>query len=111
MIDITLSKEHCRALRGPEHRLGIEQSRQLIAQLAGWEIADEHLVKTFRFADYKGTIQFVNAVAGMAELENHHPDLEVGYSRVRVAYSTHDVGGLSRNDFICAAKIEALGTS
>ncbi len=109
MIDKPLSEEHCRALRGLENRLDAEQADQLNAQLAAWEIIDKYLVKTFRFTDYKGTIQFVNAVARLAELENHHPDLEVSFSRVRVAYSTHDVGGLSRNDFICAAKIEALG--
>lgn len=109
MNDIPLREDHCRALRGAEHRLAAGQADQLLAQLAGWEVVDERLVKTFRFADYKGTMQFVNAVANLAELENHHPDLEVGYSRVRVAYSTHDVGGLSRNDFICAAKIESLG--
>lgn len=108
MIDIPLREQHCRSLRGAEHRLAAEQEAQLLAQLAGWEIVDERLVKTFRFSDYKGTMRFVNAVAGLAELENHHPDLEVGYSRVRVSYSTHDVGGLSRNDFICAAKVEAL---
>jgi hypothetical protein len=56
----------------------------------------------------RGHLLFVNTVAGLAERENHHPDLEVGYGRVKVSYSTHDVAGLSRNDFICAAKIEAL---
>jgi 4a-hydroxytetrahydrobiopterin dehydratase len=51
---------------------------------------------------------FVNAVAWIAHEQDHHPDLEVGYSRCRLRYSTHDVGGLSRNDFICAAKVDAL---
>jgi pterin-4a-carbinolamine dehydratase len=64
--------------------------------------------KEFTFASYAATLLFVNTVAGLAERENHHPDLEVGYGRVQVGYSTHDVAGLSRNDFICAAKIEAL---
>jgi 4a-hydroxytetrahydrobiopterin dehydratase len=51
---------------------------------------------------------FVNAVAWIAHRENHHPDLEVGYNSCRVSYTTHAIGGLSENDFICAAKVEAL---
>lgn len=104
----SLSHDHCRALRGAEHRLDSATQRTLLVMLDGWQLNDEKLVKEFRFADYKATMLFVNTVACLAERENHHPDLEVGYSRVKVAYSTHDVGGLSRNDFICAAKIEAL---
>jgi 4a-hydroxytetrahydrobiopterin dehydratase len=64
--------------------------------------------KTFRFADYYKTMAFVNALAFIAHREDHHPDLGVHYDRCVVEYSTHDVGGISRNDFICAAKAEAL---
>lgn len=108
MSELTLIEDRCRSLCGPEHRLDTTQILALLEQLDGWEIDQEHLHREFRFADYKSTMLFVNAVAWLAEREDHHPDLEVGFSRVKVAYSTHDVGGLSRNDFICAAKIEAL---
>ena len=108
MPESPLIEDRCRPLRGAEHRLDAPQIIALLKQLDGWEIVNERLHREFRFADYKSTLLFVNAVAWLAERENHHPDLEVGYSRVMVAYSTHDVGGLSRNDFICAAKIEAL---
>ena len=64
--------------------------------------------KEFRFADYFRTMAFVNAVASVAHREDHHPEIEVGYARCIVHYSTHDVGGLSLNDFICAAKVEDL---
>jgi 4a-hydroxytetrahydrobiopterin dehydratase len=103
-----LAQEHCRALRGAEHRLEPQQMQALLEQLSGWQIEGQRLVRDFRFPDYKATIFFVNSVACLAERENHHPDLEVGYRHVKVAYTTHDVGGLSRNDFICAAKLQEL---
>ena len=64
--------------------------------------------RTFRFKNYYQTIAFVNALAWVAHAEDHHPDLAVGYNRCTVNYSTHSVGGLSENDFICAARIDAL---
>lgn len=110
MTEPELAREHCRPLRGGEHSLDQTQASALLASLPGWQIVDpgQLLQKEFTFASYTATLLFVNTVAGMAERENHHPNLEVGYGRVKVNYSTHDVGGLSRNDFICAAKIEAL---
>jgi 4a-hydroxytetrahydrobiopterin dehydratase len=66
--------------------------------------------KTFCFADYYRTLAFVNALAFVAHREDHHPDLGVHYDRCVVRYSTHDVGGLSENDFVCAAKTELLAT-
>ncbi|WP_374680976.1 4a-hydroxytetrahydrobiopterin dehydratase [Accumulibacter sp.] len=104
-----LSREHCRPLRGSEHLLAAAQANSLLTCLPDWSVSDGGLLeKEFTFVSYAATLLFVNTVAGLAERENHHPDLEVGYGRVRVSYSTHDVGGLSRNDFTCAAKIEAL---
>ena len=76
--------------------------------LADWTHADKRLVKTFRFADYYETMAFVNAVAWIAHREDHHPDLSVHYNRVEVVYSTHDAGGVTLNDCICAAKVELL---
>jgi 4a-hydroxytetrahydrobiopterin dehydratase len=80
----------------------------MLGELPGWEIQDGLLTKTFAFANYHETIAFVNAVAWISHREDHHPDLAVGYNRCRVEYSTHSVGGLSANDFICAARIEAM---
>ena len=79
-----------------------------IKSLAGWIAGDGRISKTYKFEDYYETIAFVNVVAWLANKEDHHPDLEVGYNRCRVRYSTHSVGGLSENDFICAAKIDEL---
>lgn len=109
MTEQRLACEHCRPLRGGEHALDLPQAAALLATLPGWRIGEQGLLqKDFAFASYAATLLFVNLVASLAERENHHPDLAVGYGRVTVSYCTHDVGGLSRNDFICAAKIEAL---
>jgi 4a-hydroxytetrahydrobiopterin dehydratase len=98
----------CSPRRGPEHRVDAARTASLLALLPEWEVSGEGIAKTYRFRDYHHTMAFVNAVAWIAHREDHHPDLEVGYNRCRVFFSTHDVGGLSENDFICAAKVERL---
>jgi 4a-hydroxytetrahydrobiopterin dehydratase len=79
-----------------------------LAVLRGWERIDDHLVKTFSFPEFHAVMAFVNAVAYVAHREDHHPDLAVGFNRVTVSYSTHDAGGITLNDCICAARIDAL---
>ncbi len=107
---IPLSQAHCSPRRGSEHRLSQARVRELLPDIPGWELVDDDkaLSKTFGFDDYYRTLSFVNALAHMANREDHHPDLGVHYDRCVVRYSTHDVGGLSENDFICAAKADAL---
>jgi 4a-hydroxytetrahydrobiopterin dehydratase len=75
-----------------------------------WQLdaAGAALTRDFRFENFYATMAFVNALAWIAHVEDHHPDLEVGYGHCRVTFTTHSVGGLSENDFICAAKIDAL---
>jgi 4a-hydroxytetrahydrobiopterin dehydratase len=97
---------HCRA---GASQLSDAELRQRLEALSGWEYADNRIGKTFHFANYYETLAFVNAVAYVAHREDHHPDLSVHYNRVVVAYSTHDAGGVTLNDCICAAKVEALG--
>ena len=81
-----------------------------LAVLPEWKFADGRIVKSFHFKNYYETIAFVNIVASISHATDHHPDLAVHYSRCDVAYHTHDVahgaGGISNNDFICAARIE-----
>jgi 4a-hydroxytetrahydrobiopterin dehydratase len=102
----------CSPLKGPQHALDSGSIAELLAALPGWRLADDgsDLRKDFAFADFSSALDFVNALGWIAERENHHPDLELGWGRCRVRFSTHDVGGISRNDFICAAKTEALLT-
>lgn len=79
-----------------------------LAALEGWRRASNTIVKTFHFANYHETLAFVNAVAWIAHRSDHHPDLEVGYDRCRVSFTTHSAGGLTDKDFANAARIEAL---
>lgn len=105
-----LASSHCSPLHGPEHLLPPASVHQYLAILPGWELIEDGraIRKTFLFDDYYRTMAFVNALAYVAHFEDHHPDLGVHYNRCVVRYSTHDVGGLSNNDFICAAKAERL---
>jgi 4a-hydroxytetrahydrobiopterin dehydratase len=89
-------------------RLGDTELGQALAALPGWSHVADRIAKTYRFADYHDTIAFVNAVAWIAHRANHHPDLSVHYNRCVVSYSTHDAGGVTRNDLICAARVERL---
>lgn len=103
-----LETEQCQALRGEQHRLDLAQLSTALAVLNDWQLIDGELVREYRFADYYRTIAFVNALAYIAHAQDHHPDLSVHYNRVQVRFSTHDVGGISRNDLICAAKVDQL---
>jgi 4a-hydroxytetrahydrobiopterin dehydratase len=100
-----LAAMHCK--RGAP-KLPAQELAGLRALLAGWNVSAERLDKSFRFAGYHETMAFVNAVAYIAHREDHHPDLRVHYNRCDVEWSTHDAGGVTLNDCICAAKVECL---
>jgi 4a-hydroxytetrahydrobiopterin dehydratase len=105
----TLLNQHSKPLPAGTPALSQAEIAELLKQVAGWAISNGLLTRTFRFGNFHETMAFVNAVAWVAHREDHHPDLEVGYNRCTVKYSTHSVGGLSKNDFICAAKVDGLG--
>ncbi len=107
---IELAARHCAPLSGAEHLLPADTIGNYLAALPGWSLIEngKAIGKTFRFDNYYQTMAFVNALAYSAHRQDHHPDLGVHYNRVVVRYSTHDVGGLSGNDFICAARLEQL---
>jgi 4a-hydroxytetrahydrobiopterin dehydratase len=79
-----------------------------LAEVEGWAVVDGRLVRKFDFKNFHQTMEFVNALAWIVHREDHHPELQVSYKNCRVAFSTHSIGGISENDFICAAKINAL---
>lgn len=79
-----------------------------LATLAGWTRAGNTITKTFSFKNYHHTMAFVNASAWISHQQDHHPDLSVHYNRCVVSYSTHDAGGITLNDFICAARLEHM---
>ncbi len=106
-----LTSKTCKPCEGGVAPLGHEQAGKLLSELhEDWSInsAGKEISRTYSFKNYYQTMAFVNALAWVAHAEDHHPDIEVGYNRCHVRYSTHAIGGLSENDFICAAKIDAL---
>ena len=102
---LALAAMRCRA---GAPRLGQDEIQAHLTTLAEWSFADNRIERTFRFANYYETIAFVNAIAWVAHREDHHPDLAVGYNRCSVVYTTHDAGGVTINDCICAAKVERI---
>jgi 4a-hydroxytetrahydrobiopterin dehydratase len=99
----------------PQHKekaFTVTQIAEHIRALPDWQFSDGKIVKTYTFKNYYETIAFVNVVAAISHVTDHHPDLSVHYNRCIVAFNTHDVeqdkGGISINDFICAARIEAF---
>jgi 4a-hydroxytetrahydrobiopterin dehydratase len=104
----SLAGKKCTPCEGGVAPYSESQAKELLRQLKGWIIEDGKLVKLYAFKNYYETMAFVNALAWISHREDHHPDLKVGYNQCRVEYSTHAIGGLSENDFICAAKADAL---
>jgi 4a-hydroxytetrahydrobiopterin dehydratase len=105
-----LTKKKCQPCEGGVPAVGAEQARVFLQNLPGWELnADaKSITRLYQFNNFYETMAFVNALAYIAHQEDHHPDLHVSWGRCIVQYSTHAIGGLSENDFICAAKVNAL---
>ncbi|CAN5311826.1 4a-hydroxytetrahydrobiopterin dehydratase [soil metagenome] len=101
--------KHCKPAKG-EPMPADDIERHVAALGNGWRYEADlpAIVKSYAFEDFHETIEFVNAVAWMIHGEDHHPDMAVGYNRCELAFSTHSVAGLSINDFICAAKCDAI---
>jgi len=103
-----LARKKCVPCEGGVAPLTPEQVRPMLKGLQGWELDGQGIAKTYRFGNYFETMAFVNAAAWISHREDHHPDLLVKWGECRVSYWTHAIGGLSENDFICAAKLDAL---
>ena len=109
MTDLTTKK--CAPCEGGVAPLQPAAATALLQQLhVDWGLGADakSLQRAYKFRDFFRTMSFVNAVAHIANVEDHHPDLEIGYNYCRINYATHSIGGLSENDFICAAKIDRL---
>jgi len=105
---IELVARKCKPCEGGVTPMTSTEIASLLDKLSGWTHRDGAISKTFTFPNYWQTMAFVNATAWISHREDHHPDLVVGYNQCRVDYQTHAIKGLSENDFICAAKIDAL---
>jgi 4a-hydroxytetrahydrobiopterin dehydratase len=103
-----LAARHCQA---KVSRLSDQGAQGLLSEIPGWVIEGDALARAYAFKNFHETMAFVNLIAFIAHREDHHPDLTVSYNRCRVVYNTHSVGGLSENDFICAARIDAASTA
>jgi 4a-hydroxytetrahydrobiopterin dehydratase len=106
-----LKSRRCNPCEGGVAPLVAAKAQELMRELAQeWRLAEDarSIRREFKFKDFYRTMSFVNALAHIANIEDHHPDLEVGYNYCRILFTTHAIGGLSDNDFICAAKIDQI---
>ncbi|HEU5347712.1 MAG TPA: 4a-hydroxytetrahydrobiopterin dehydratase [Ktedonobacterales bacterium] len=107
-----LAQMECVACRAGEPTVSEAESREYLKQLPAWMVTTEtdipHLVRAFAFPDFASAIDFTNRVGALAEQEGHHPALLTEWGRVTVSWWTHLIGGLHRNDFILAARTDAL---
>ncbi|HEV8331505.1 MAG TPA: 4a-hydroxytetrahydrobiopterin dehydratase [Steroidobacteraceae bacterium] len=106
-----LTSRKCVPCEGGVQPLTRAQAQDLMKQLQPeWKLAEDSksIAAEWKFRNFFHTMSFVNALAHIANAEDHHPDVELGYGYCRIRYNTHAIGGLSENDFICAAKIDAL---
>jgi 4a-hydroxytetrahydrobiopterin dehydratase len=105
-----LATKHCAACTAETPRVAPDDVKRMLTGLPGYkaDMLVGSISKVYEFSDFYETMAFVNALAYIAHVEDHHPELAVSYNRCAVTFSTHAIGGLSENDFICAAKIEAL---
>lgn len=110
MLDhAALAAAHCRPLDADARLAGAKLAERLRV-LPAWQVQGDAIVRRYAFDDYRRTIAFVNAVADMADAEDHHPELAVAWGRCTVLYATHSAGGITDNDLICAAKADAIYT-
>ncbi len=102
-----LAAEKCTPAEPGQAPLSATVIESLLSSLEGWALVDrKRIEKRYAFTDFLSALAFVNAIGGIAEAEGHHPDIALGWGRAEISLTTHDVGGLSRSDFILAAKIE-----
>lgn len=105
-----LSSKECMPCKKGGPPLTASKAQELLTQVPGWTITpdDKWLLKSYKFKNFMEALAFVNKVGGVAEEQNHHPDIELGWGYANIRLQTHDVGGLHENDFILAAKIEKI---
>ncbi len=105
---IDLSSKHCKSCEGGAPPLQKDDADSFLSTVPGWYYESGCISKIFNFKNFYHTMAFVNAVAWIAHCESHHPEMEISYNTCRISYTTHAAGGLTENDFICAAKVNAL---
>lgn len=111
-MECELARKECVPCKGGVPPLKGQPLAELLAKLdSGWNaVSEHHLEKEYKFRNFREALAFTNAVGEIAEAQNHHPDIELGWGRVKVLIWTHKIGGLTESDFILAAKIEAASS-
>jgi 4a-hydroxytetrahydrobiopterin dehydratase len=102
-----LAEQRCEACESGEP-LDLEQATALACETPEWTLKPNAIERTIKFGNFREAMAFVNRIADLAEMQGHHPDLHISYNKVRIELSTHKIGGLSKNDFILAAKIDQI---
>lgn len=105
-----LASKHCKPCEGGTEPLDESRAKRLLDQVPGWSLAPggKGIQRRFEFKGFYRTMAFINALAWVAHREGHHPDFKAGYNACEVLFTTHAIGGLSENDFICASRVNAL---
>ncbi len=104
-----LADLQCVPCRGGVPPLAGPEIEKLLRQLEGWQVADEHhLSKTYKFKDFRESLEFVNRVGALAEQQGHHPDICFGWGTAEIKIWTHEINGLTESDFVLAAKIDKI---
>lgn len=108
MVD--LAQRHCKPCEGGAEPLSEDRVRRLLDQVPGWSLTRDGktIQRRFEFKGFFRTMAFINALAWVAHRQGHHPDFKAGYNACEVLFTTHAIGGLSENDFICASRVNAL---
>jgi 4a-hydroxytetrahydrobiopterin dehydratase len=103
-----LNEQKCEPCRGGTPPLSRQEAQVMLREVSDWTLKDVSIEREFAFKDFKESMKFVGWIAVTAEEQGHHPDIHIYYSKVRIELSTHKINGLSKNDFILAAKIDQL---
>lgn len=104
-----LADKTCVPCKGGVPPLKGAELEELARQVPNWEVVDEHhLLREFRFKNFREALDFVNRVGELAEEQGHHPDIDFGWGRAEIKVFTHKIGGLTESDFVFAAKVDRL---
>ena len=108
--ELDLTSRHCKPCKGGASPMTHYEAQASLKQVEGWELSEDGrmISRRFGFSNFYETMAFINAMAWIANTEDHHPDFSAGYNYCLVNYTSHAIGGLSENDFICAAKLNQL---
>ena len=107
---MTLADQNTEQITEDNKPLSIEEAKKMLEDLPDWKLDEDgdELKRKFRFENFKQAMAFVNRIADLAEENDHHPDFEISYNVVELEFTTHKIDGLSKNDFIMAAKVSKL---